>query len=122
MEDRTRRPGPALQPGAADGPVVVYWRPGCYFCNRLLRAFDRAGVRYEMRDIWQDDSARELVRAHNRGDETVPTVSLGEVVRTNPDPQRYVEWLAAYHPELIGGPAGGVEGRDDLAARRDRDV
>ena len=27
--------------------VVVYWRGGCFFCNRLLRALRKAGVRVD---------------------------------------------------------------------------
>jgi glutaredoxin len=118
VDDQTRLPGPAPRLGAAQD-LVVYWRPGCYFCTRLLNAFDRAGVLYEMRDIWQDDSARELVRAHNRGDETVPTVVLGEVVSTNPDPQGYIDWLSVAHPEMIGGSPGAEEGCAGAASTRD---
>ncbi len=85
--------------------MVVYWRPGCYFCDRLLRHFDQAGVRYEMLDIWRDESARATVRAHNCGDETVPTVALGTSFTTNPDPEEYVEWLAGVRPDLLSAPA-----------------
>ncbi len=105
MDDSTRRAG------AEEGPVVVYWRPGCYFCTLLLRALDQAAVRYELLDIWQDESARAFVRAHNRGDETVPTVALGEAVRTNPDPRGYIDWLAAAHPDLLGGAVRDARAR-----------
>ncbi len=85
------------------GQLVVYWRPGCWFCTRLLRALDRSGVRFELRDIWQDDEARMFVREHNGGDETVPTVALGGEVATNPDPDRYIAHLATIRPDLVGG-------------------
>jgi mycoredoxin len=93
--------------------VTVYWRPGCYFCNRLMRVFTKAGVVFEMRNIWEDDEARALVRAHNGGDETVPTVALGDDVRTNPDPRSYVEHLRRSHPDLVTEtpPAPGLRSR-----------
>jgi len=31
---------------------VVYWRPMCGFCARLLDALQHAGVTVELRDIW----------------------------------------------------------------------
>jgi mycoredoxin len=72
----------------ADDPaplVTVYWRPGCFFCGHLLRGLKRAGVGVTLRNIWEDEEAREYVRRHNRGAETVPTVAVGDQVWTNPD-------------------------------------
>ena len=90
-----------------DGPaaVVVYWRGGCGFCMRLLRTLERAGVRTELRNIWEDDDARRFVAAHNRGSETVPTVEVGDRVVTNPHPGQLVTWLAETYPSLVDEPA-----------------
>jgi glutaredoxin len=82
--------------------VEVYWRPGCGFCNRLLRTFHQAGVVIRLHNIWEDDAAREFVRSHNRGNETVPTVALGSDVVTNPSPREYIDRLRQTHPELTG--------------------
>lgn len=92
----------ALGP-SADGPdeVVVYWRPGCGFCMRLMRTLERAGVHTEPRNIWEDDDARRFVAAHNRGSETVPTVEIGDRVVTNPNPGKLVAWLAETYPFLV---------------------
>lgn len=79
----------------------VYWRPGCGFCTRLFRALDAAGISTVRHDIWSDDEARAFVRAHNRGNETVPTVVLGGVVRTNPSPKDLVAEVRLHHPHLL---------------------
>jgi mycoredoxin len=64
--------------------VVVYWRPGCWYCSRLFGGLDRGGIKAERRNIWEDDEARRFVREHNGGNETVPTVAIGDQVLTNP--------------------------------------
>lgn len=59
--------------------VEVYWRPGCPFCRPLRRGLDRAGVR--TREINIHDAPPEAaarVRAAANGNETVPTVFIGE--------------------------------------------
>ena len=66
--------------------VTVYWRPGCGFCMRLERTLKAAGMEYERRNIWRDRAAAEFVKAHNDGDETVPTVTIDGVTYSNPDP------------------------------------
>jgi mycoredoxin len=71
--------------------VVVYWRPGCWYCNRLFQGLDRAGIASERRNIWEDDEARRFVREHNRGNETVPTVVIKDQVLTNPPAAVVVE-------------------------------
>jgi mycoredoxin len=72
---------------AARGDVVVYWRPGCPYCARLLTAL--RGRRGWLRvNIWQDPEAAAFVRAHNGGDEVVPTVIVGTETWTNPEPAR----------------------------------
>ncbi len=95
MDDR---PGPASPPTP---DVTVYWRPGCFFCRRLLRALEGEGVTFARRNIWEDAEARELVRSHNRGDETVPTVMVGSEVWTNPDARTVIAAVRASHPDAI---------------------
>jgi glutaredoxin len=89
-------------PPAPDGPssgavpeLVVYWRPGCPFCSSLRRALRKAGVATTEIDIWQDPSAAAAVRATTGGDETVPTVRLGDTVKVNPAPKTVVAWALA---------------------------
>lgn len=68
-------------------PVVIYWRPGCIFCTRLRGALGRATRRTSWVSIWADREAAAWVRSVNGGDETVPTVRIGDEVHTNPDPE-----------------------------------
>jgi mycoredoxin len=95
-------------------PLVVYWRPGCGFCGRLRRTLDRAGVVHELRNIWEDQDARRFVAEHNRGNETVPTVALGDRVMTNPNPTQLVARLAEERPDLVGAPDAAGGWRDRL--------
>ena len=71
--------------GMADhADIVLYARPGCPFCT-MLRADLRANnLTYTERDIWRDDEAAALVRAAANGNETVPTVNIGDVWMVNP--------------------------------------
>jgi len=86
---------------ATPSAVDVYWRPGCPFCDRLLRSFERAGVATSLHNIWEDDGARAFVRAHNRGNETVPTVAIDDLVVTNPDPAAFIDALQQRFPTVI---------------------
>jgi glutaredoxin len=81
--------------------VVVYWRAGCGYCDRLFAVLDRAGVRITCHDIWSDDEARHFVQVHNCGDETVPTVVVGSWVGTNPDPAKLLRLVWDRHPHLM---------------------
>lgn len=62
----------------------MYWRRGCLVCALLRRGLRRAGLTTVERDIWSDPDAAAFVRVHARGDETVPTVSVGDQVLVNP--------------------------------------
>ncbi|GAA1346230.1 glutaredoxin family protein [Arthrobacter roseus] len=66
--------------------VVIFWRPGCVFCIRMKASLGRAGRKATWYNIWSDPAAAEFVRAHNNGNETVPTVILRGGVATNPEP------------------------------------
>ena len=70
-----------------DGCVIVYWRPGCFFCTRLRLRLGALADEATWVDIWADPAAAAFVRDVNDGAETVPTVILpdGEAC-TNPDP------------------------------------
>lgn len=81
--------------------VEVYWRPGCPYCRRLRRALTRRGIDAEYHNIWDDDAARSFVRQANRGDETVPTVRVGQRVLINPTGAQ----VAALLPAYAGDPA-----------------
>ncbi|MFP5371631.1 MAG: glutaredoxin domain-containing protein [Actinomycetes bacterium] len=76
-----------------DDRLVVYWRPGCPYCARLRTRLALGRVPYRAVNIHEDPDAAALVRAHNGGDELVPTVVLdGERWSSNP---RYRDLRAA---------------------------
>ncbi|HEX4225116.1 MAG TPA: glutaredoxin domain-containing protein [Pseudonocardiaceae bacterium] len=64
--------------------IVLYARPGCPFCTMLRVALRAHKITYTERDIWQDDEAAAAVRAVAGGNETVPTVNIGDVWMVNP--------------------------------------
>ena len=84
-----RSPGDAdgRAQAAARGVPLIYWRPGCTFCIRLRLLLGTAGRRAVWVNIHQDPAASARVREVNGGNETVPTVFLGEQHRTNPGPR-----------------------------------
>ena len=77
---------------AAEGRVVVYWRKGCPFCQRLRLGLGKRVREVVWVDVWADPDASAYVRSVNDGNEVVPTVVIGGVPHTNPPPR---EVLAA---------------------------
>ena len=76
-----------------DAGLVIYWRPLCGFCQRLLQALEVVGIRATLRNIWDDPEAAAFVRTVNNGAETVPTVVVDGAVYTNPRPDQLVAYL-----------------------------
>ncbi len=99
-------PEPAA--GRQADEITVYWRPGCAFCTRLLRWVDRTGVPTTRRNIWEDAEAAAAVRAVTGGDETVPTVMIGQHAMVNPSPRALEAAIAAHAPALLPEGADGV--------------
>lgn len=75
--------------------VEVYWRPGCPFCLMLLRPLRRSGLQFREINIWEDPGAAARVRAVADGNETVPTVFIGDEALVNPS-ARQVLTAAGY--------------------------
>jgi len=69
--------------------VTVYLRPGCPFCHRLMRDLEKTDLVMTVRDIWDDPEAAAFVRSVANGNETVPTVTVGDISLINP-PARMV--------------------------------
>jgi mycoredoxin len=67
-----------------DTDIVMYARPGCPFCTMLRADLTAAGLSYRERDIWQDPAAAAAVREVANGNETVPTINIGDVWLVNP--------------------------------------
>jgi glutaredoxin len=91
-----RSPGNAAGRAEAEarGLPLIYWRPGCTFCVRLRLALGTAGQRAIWVNVRRDPEASARVRSVNDGDETVPTVFVGDDHRTNPAPAWVREQLS----------------------------
>jgi glutaredoxin len=81
--------------------VHYYWRPGCPFCTMLRRGLDKAGIPTVDHNIWDDPDAAAVVRSHANGNETVPTVVIGDVGLVNPNTRQVAEHLIAHAPHLL---------------------
>jgi glutaredoxin-like protein len=76
-------------------PVEVYWRPGCPFCASLRTRLKLARIRTRQVNIWDDPEAAARVRSVAGGNETVPTVFVGDVALVNPTVKDIKRALAA---------------------------
>jgi mycoredoxin len=81
--DRERDMTTTPEPATAND-VTMYWRPGCGFCSALRRRLQALGVSFTEIDIWEDPAAAEFVRSVARGNEVVPTITVGNTALVNP--------------------------------------
>jgi glutaredoxin-like protein len=94
-------PTEPTDPTTDEAAVVIHWRPGCGFCSALLTGADEAGLEYESRNIWEDQEAADFVRSVADGNETVPTVRIGEVAMVNPTTRQLLQAVAEHAPEAL---------------------
>lgn len=85
---------PSTPPAAEALAITVYWRPGCGYCSSLFHQLDRQQLPYERVNIWESEEAAAFVRSVARGNETVPTVSVGSSAMVNPSVDQIVALLA----------------------------
>ncbi len=76
-----------------EGRVVVYWRTGCMFCQRLHLVLGRRVRDVVWVDVWADPAASAYVRSVNDGNEVVPTVVIDGTPHTNPSPREVIAAL-----------------------------
>jgi glutaredoxin len=81
--------------------VDVYWRPGCFFCTRLLKKLERTDLPLRLHNIWEDPDAAAVVRAAARGNETVPTVGVGDRHLVNPSLNALLDLVRSEAPGLL---------------------
>jgi len=81
--------------------VDLYWRPGCGFCARLDRTLEPTGIAINRHNIWESDDAAAFVRSVANGNETVPTVQIGETSMVNPSAAEVLQVLQRDAPHLI---------------------
>ncbi|MDH3707575.1 MAG: NrdH-redoxin [Acidimicrobiia bacterium] len=81
--------------------IEYYWRPGCPFCMRLESKLGRYDIPLVRRNIWEnaDDAAR--VRSVANGNESVPTVIIGQRAMVNPSADEVMSVLSEAAPALV---------------------
>lgn len=97
---------PAATTGDATAEVLFYARPGCPFCTWLRGSLKQQGLAFRELDIWQDPAAAAAVRAAANGNETVPTINVGDTWLVNPSAEEVLAAVAAEAPALL--PAGAA--------------
>ncbi len=80
--------------------VQFYWRPGCPFCVMLRRGLRRRGIPVEAVNIWEDPAAAARVRSVADGNETVPTIFVGQRALVNPTVAQVESLVREEAPEL----------------------
>ena len=101
----------------ADSLVTVYWRPGCPYCMSLRRGLRRAGLPVTEVDIWSDPEAAARVRSIAGGNETVPTVVVGDKGLVAPTVAQVFDALGAIAPDLLASGTLRVRVRQPATAR-----
>lgn len=91
--------------------ITFYWRPGCGFCMGLERRLDGLGVALDKRNIWDDPEAAATVRSIARGNETVPTVVVGDARLVNPSADAVLAAMREHTPHLVPEDAPSGAGR-----------
>ncbi|MEY7971781.1 glutaredoxin domain-containing protein [Saccharomonospora xinjiangensis] len=81
--------------------IEFYWRPGCPFCAILRGRLRESGLPVRETNIWEDSGAAARVRSVNGGDETVPTVFVGDHALVNPSMDELAAVIAREAPELF---------------------
>ena len=93
--------------------VAFYARPGCPYSFMLRRALRRRGLPFREINIWQDAAAAAAVRAVADGNETVPTVHIGDRWLVNPSADDVCAAAGFQPPSRPGGRGlfGRLRGR-----------
>ena len=92
---------PHANPPSSPREVVLYTRPGCPYCFTLRAGLRRSSLAFQEINIWDDPDAAAFVRSVADGNETVPTVVVGDVHMVNPSSGR-VRAVAAQANGLPG--------------------
>jgi mycoredoxin len=88
--------------------VVVYTRPGCPFCTSLRAGLRRHDLVFTEVDIWEDAEAAAAVRSIADGNETVPTVVVGDWKAVNPSAGEVLAAVAEHAPHLVPEKESGL--------------
>lgn len=92
----------------ADSEIIVYTRPGCPFCTALRAGLRRHGLDFQEINIWEDSDAAAVVRSIASGNETVPTVVIGEWSAVNPSANEVLAAAGEHAPGSVPVSKPGV--------------
>ncbi len=67
----------------------------------LQRKLDKLGIDRTEHNIWDNADDAAVVRHHANGNETVPTVVIGDRGFVNPSAGELIAYLGVHHPELL---------------------
>ncbi|MFA1544874.1 mycoredoxin [Actinomadura chokoriensis] len=77
------------------GQLTMYTTTWCGFCRRLKSQLARDGIEMIEVDIERNPEAADFVMSVNGGNQTVPTVTIGDkIVLTNPSAKEVKRHLA----------------------------
>lgn len=80
--------------------ITFYWRPGCGFCMGLERGLGSLGLPLHKQNIWDDPDAAATVRSIANGNETVPTLVIGDAKLVNPSVDKVLAAVRDQAPHL----------------------
>ncbi len=81
--------------------VDFYTRRGCPISARLARQLQRRRLPLRFHDIWADHRDAAFVRSVARGNETVPTVLIGDTALVAPSARQVLAVVADQAPHLL---------------------
>ena len=81
--------------------IDFYWRPGCPFCMSLERGLNKMKIPLNKLNIWDDPAHAAAVRSIADGNETVPTVVVGDATLVNPSADQVIQAISNQAPHLL---------------------
>ncbi|MGI5153414.1 glutaredoxin domain-containing protein [Plantactinospora sp. CA-294935] len=84
--------------------VVLYWRPRCPYCMKLMFQLLFTRLPYTKVNIWRDPDAAAFVRSVADGNETVPTVTVAGHPMVNPSRRQLLAAVREHAPHLLDRP------------------
>ena len=106
----------AAGPAPAPDAIHFFTRPGCPFSAYLSHRLRRLGLPLEYHDIWVDRDAAAFVRSVAGGDETVPTVVVGDVTLVAPRVREVIAVTTDRAPHLLRDQGSADGSRRPVAA------
>lgn len=110
--------------GGSPDAIHFYTRAGRPVSAYLSRRLQRFGFPLRYHDIWADPAAAAFVRSVARGNETVPTLVIGDVFLVAPSVSQVVAATTERAPHLLPDAAATppASGRRGLFRRKSRQV